>query len=221
MGYYRLFHTERRNAMLERNEVWDFFMSLLLVIAILPYVYIPPHSVAVSVDKPVETTEPKVSTSEEPYTFKLPQITSRGEFKWIHNTVSTPIPIPTAKPEVPIKEPVVETAGGKLLGSDFVLTHYDACVQCCGNSLGITASGRHVEENITVSVDTNQIKLGSRLRIEIPDGDGGYKVYRANARADDTGTAIKGHNIDVYVTSHGYALECGRIRNAKVYLLED
>ena len=77
------------------------------------------------------------------------------------------------------------------------------------------------EQNVTVAVDPRVIKLGTRLKIEIPDGNGGYVVYRANARADDTGGGIKGNKIDVLVGGHQEALSRGLIHNARVTILED
>lgn len=106
-----------------------------------------------------------------------------------------------------------------LIADDFKLTHYCHCASCCGKSGQPTASGRMPELGVTVGVDPKLIKLGSYLRIEIPDGNGGYTVYRAKARADDTGGAVKGHKIDIFVGSHQEALNLGVIRNARVYLI--
>lgn len=42
----------------------------------------------------------------------------------------------------------------------FKITHYCACTKCCGtNAKGITASGKQVEENKTIAVDTKVIKM--------------------------------------------------------------
>ena len=105
------------------------------------------------------------------------------------------------------------------IADDFKLTHYCHCALCCGKAGQPTASGRMPELGVTVGVDPKLIKLGSYLRIEIPDGNGGYTVYRAKARADDTGGAVKGNKIDVFVGSHQEALNLGVIRNARVYLI--
>lgn len=112
---------------------------------------------------------------------------------------------------VPIESPVVSET---LVGSDFKLYHYAPT----GNA---TASGRMPEAGLTVAVDPRYIKLGSWLRIEIPDGNGGYKVYKQKVRADDTGGGIKGHVIDIFVSSESEAIQCGVIRNAKVYIIEE
>lgn len=83
---------------------------------------------------------------------------------------------------------------------NFKITHYCACTKCCGkNAQGITASGKRVEENKTIAVDPNVIKLGSKVFID------GYGYMEAQ----DTGSAIKGNIIDVYVADHQEALNLG------------
>lgn len=83
---------------------------------------------------------------------------------------------------------------------NFKITHYCACTKCCGkNAQGITASGKRVEENKTIAVDPSVIKLGSKVFID------GYGYMEAQ----DTGSAIKGNIIDVYVADHQEALNLG------------
>lgn len=83
---------------------------------------------------------------------------------------------------------------------NFKITHYCACTKCCGpNAQGITASGKVVQENKTIAVDPSVIKLGSKVFID------GYGYMEAQ----DTGSAIKGNIIDVYVADHQEALNLG------------
>lgn len=92
----------------------------------------------------------------------------------------------------------------------FKITHYCACKKCCGeNAQGITASGKRVEEGKTIAVDTKVIKMGSKVYIE------GY----GEMEAQDTGSAIKGNIIDVYVADHNQALQMGVVYK-DVYLLK-
>lgn len=92
----------------------------------------------------------------------------------------------------------------------FKITHYCACKKCCGaNAQGITASGKKVEEGKTIAVDTKVIKMGSKVLID------GYGEYEAQ----DTGSAIKGNIIDVYVADHNQALKMGVVYK-DVYLLK-
>ena len=91
----------------------------------------------------------------------------------------------------------------------FKITHYCACKKCCGeNAQGITASGKRVEEGKTIAVDTKVIKMGSKVYID------GY----GEMEAQDTGSAIKGNIIDVYVADHNQALKMGVVYK-DVYLV--
>lgn len=90
------------------------------------------------------------------------------------------------------------------------VTHYDACVACCGKDDGITASGVRATPGVTVAVDPEVIPLGSDVLVDY--GDGEIHYYRA----DDTGGAVKGNHIDLCVGSHEEALQLGR-RTATVY----
>ena len=74
---------------------------------------------------------------------------------------------------------------------------------------GITRSGTRVRPGV-VAVDPNVIPLGSKLYIE-PLG--------IVASAEDTGSAIKGNKIDIYMESLSDARRFGR-KNVKVYILK-
>ena len=92
------------------------------------------------------------------------------------------------------------TQDDKIYLGKYKITHYCACKKCCGpNAQGITASGKKVEEGKTIAVDKSIIKLGSKVKID------GYGTYEAQ----DTGSAIKGNKIDVYVADHQRALQMG------------
>ena len=88
-------------------------------------------------------------------------------------------------------------------------TAYCPCSYCNGNSLSVAKNGTPLEPNVTIAVDDDVIPLGSMVYIK---GLG----FR---RADDTGSAIKGHRIDVLFPTHGEALEFGR-RNIEVYVFD-
>ena len=84
---------------------------------------------------------------------------------------------------------------------------------CCSSGTGITASGNVAEEGKTIGVDPDIIPLGSKVKIVFADGT--EHVYRA----DDTGSAINGNIIDLYMESHEDALVFGR-QTCKVYIRE-
>lgn len=83
----------------------------------------------------------------------------------------------------------------KSLGS-FTVTAYCCCKECCGKSenhpaYGITKSGKRATEGRTIAVDPNIIPLGTT-------------VYLNNTPyiAEDTGSAIKGKKIDLFINDH-------------------
>ena len=89
----------------------------------------------------------------------------------------------------------------------FKLTAYCACEKCNGKWAGSpTASGTSPKSGRTVAVDPKVIPLGSKLCI---DG----RVYYA----EDTGSAVKGHTIDIFMDSHEEAIQHG-VRYANVQL---
>ena len=93
---------------------------------------------------------------------------------------------------------------------NFKITHYCNCSKCCGKwAGGKTASGTHPTEGRTIAVDPKVIPLGSKVMIN-------NHVYIA----EDTGGAIKGNKIDIYVSSHSKALSKGILKNVPVYVMK-
>lgn len=82
------------------------------------------------------------------------------------------------------------------------ISWYCACVKCCGKSNGITSSGRHVKEGVTMAST-------------LPPGTWVY-IDTVGWRRDDDNGVGDGH-IDVYVDSHERALQLGR-RHLRVYI---
>lgn len=89
----------------------------------------------------------------------------------------------------------------------FEVTAYDLSIQCCGKrpshpQYGITASGKSLEgltrkEAMAVAVDPSVIPLGSKIRLEFDKSE--YMVYNGVYTAVDTGSAIKGNVIDLFM----------------------
>ncbi|BAK99743.1 hypothetical protein OBV_25450 [Oscillibacter valericigenes Sjm18-20] len=90
------------------------------------------------------------------------------------------------------------------------VTHYAACVECCGKADGITKSGVKATPYVTVAVDPEIIPLGSDVLVDYGDGD--IQYYRA----DDIGEAVKGAHIDLCVQSYAEAVQLG-VTTATVY----
>lgn len=99
----------------------------------------------------------------------------------------------------------VSTSGKQSLGR-FKITHYCSCFYCTGSwGPSHTASGTVPAQGRTIAVDPSVIPLGSQVIIN------GH-VYTA----EDTGGAIKGKVIDIYMGSHAAAL-AGGVYYAEVY----
>jgi len=89
----------------------------------------------------------------------------------------------------------------------FKLTHYCACSKCCGKwANGITATGTKAEAGRTIAVDPDVIPLGTAVYID------GQKYI-----AEDTGSAIDGKRIDVFMNDHLEAKKAG-VRSAEVFM---
>lgn len=83
-------------------------------------------------------------------------------------------------------EEVSSIGNGASLGT-FKLTGYAA------RNGAKTASGAPVQKNHTIAVDKRVIPLGTLVDINIP-GEGWQRF-----KAEDTGSAVKGNKIDIYV----------------------
>lgn len=95
----------------------------------------------------------------------------------------------------------------EFLGDDFEVTWY--------NDYGKTKNGRFVEDQVTAAVDPDVIPLGSWIKLEFPNGD---VMIR---RADDTGSAVKGHIVDIYLPASDDVLyDRGRTFGVKVTIIE-
>jgi len=102
---------------------------------------------------------------------------------------------------------------------DMIATAYDLSYESCGKLpgdkyYGIAATGMPVRRGV-VAVDPRVIPYYSRLYIEAPDGSWVYGY----AVAGDTGSAIKGNKIDLFMENATEVKNFGR-RKAKVYILE-
>lgn len=82
---------------------------------------------------------------------------------------------------------------------------------------GKTSSGKPAEAGKTIAVDPRVIPMGSLVYVEGLDAVG--KKYSGVYEAMDTGSAIKGNKIDIYMSTFSECVAFGR-RNMKVYLLE-
>jgi 3D (Asp-Asp-Asp) domain-containing protein len=95
------------------------------------------------------------------------------------------------------------------------LTAYTAGFESTGKhpgdpGYGVTASGKVVQDHQTIAVDPSVIPIGTKVYIE----GIGVRV------AEDTGGAIVGNRIDVYMSDLSAAIQFGYKKNIKVYVLD-
>lgn len=102
-------------------------------------------------------------------------------------------------------------------GQAFTATAYVAF--CDSGCTGVTATGIDVSNTIytsdglrIIAVDPSLIPLGSIVQVTLADGS------KFNARAEDTGGAIKGRIIDVLVADRDDAYRLGR-QNVRVHVI--
>ncbi len=99
-------------------------------------------------------------------------------------------------------------------------TAYDLSYESCGKypgdpAYGITRSGTKARPG-AVAVDPRVIPLGSKLYVESLDGTPDYGF----SSAEDTGSAIKGNRIDLFISDRAKALRYG-VHNVRVYVLDE
>lgn len=103
------------------------------------------------------------------------------------------------------KEKEEEESGPVYIGT-FKVTAYCSCSKCCGSSSGITASGTRATAGRTIAADTSRFPFGTKL------------TFNGNTYVvEDTGGAISGNRIDIYMGSHSAALSWG-VRYCEVYM---
>lgn len=83
----------------------------------------------------------------------------------------------------------------------FEITHYCSCEKCCGKSDGICKNGEEAIPDYTIATDPNIIPTGTIVMID-------EKEYKAM----DTGEAIKGNKVDIYVDNHQEAVSRGKFK---------
>jgi len=106
----------------------------------------------------------------------------------------------------------IDIANAKLVTC--TATAYDGSYATLGTYNPRTCTGAVPTANYTVAVDPKVIPLGSKLYIETSDGS----YVFGTAKAEDTGGAIKGKRVDLFMGSRSEALSFGR-RTVNVYVL--
>ena len=79
----------------------------------------------------------------------------------------------------------------------YKVTAYCACMQCCGKTNGLTASGTHATANRTIAAPKT-FAFGTKVVIN-----------GVTYTVEDRGGAIQGNRIDIYMDTHSEALQWG------------
>ncbi|MEH7514959.1 LysM peptidoglycan-binding domain-containing protein [Gottfriedia acidiceleris] len=125
------------------------------------------------------------------------------------STPTTKESVPATKDDATTKESASKT--NDTAGLKVITMEASAYTASCKGCTGITATGINLKENPNtkvISVDPSVIPLGSKVNVE------GYGV----AIAGDTGGAIKGNRIDVFIPNKQDAIKFGR-KQVKVTIL--
>lgn len=105
--------------------------------------------------------------------------------------------------EVPKETEATTDADAEAPAKNFVATAYSL--------RGRTASGHHTRRGI-IAADRRVLPLGTRVRLSAGSQSGEYVVA-------DTGGAVRGNKIDIWVPSTGEAMRFGR-RNVRLTVLQ-
>ena len=149
----------------------------------------------------IDTSFAEITTTEEVTVEVAEEENSTTETYYEPTTEEAPTEEPTT--EATTEAPSTEANGMTYLGT-YSLTAYCSCVNCCGKSNGITASGTQATAGRTVAC--NSLPLGTVISIN------GHQYV-----VEDTG-GMGGNVIDIYFSSHEEAINFGR-QSADVYLV--
>lgn len=118
-----------------------------------------------------------------------------------------------------LKDKQVKVASDTSGWTSFRASYYNAGWASTGKdpssqNYGITRSGHRVQAGLTASVDPHVIPLGSWIAVKFPDG--AIETYRA----DDTGSAIRGNKLDIYIPYSDSVANANGIVNVKVKIID-
>lgn len=189
--------SQKYNVSVEDLKNWNNLGSDLIIIG----QELTLEGVTVSQDKPTANVE-----QAAPQPKKQPEQTVDKQQTAPEPKATAAAPKEPARNQAPAQEKQEKPAGKTL---SVTATAYTASCDGCS---GITATGVNLKENSdkkVIAVDPSVIPLGSKVYVE------GYGY----ATAADTGGAIKGNKIDVFVPTKGEATNWG-VRTVNVTIVE-
>ncbi|MEH7387289.1 LysM peptidoglycan-binding domain-containing protein [Bacillus sp. JJ1521] len=162
-------------------------------------------------EKTVQTVaaSPKVNTSAEPAVETQKETPAAAPA--VETQKETPVAVPATKATNTTTAAAPATDNSNASSKEITVTATAYTATCEGCS-GITSTGINLLENPNakvISVDPSVIPLGSKVHVE------GY----GEAIAGDTGGAIKGNKIDIFIPSKQDAINFG-VRQVKVTILD-
>lgn len=111
---------------------------------------------------------------------------------------------------VPADQPATSEPQKRLVSIGmFEVAAYCHCTICCGREGQLTASGTWPEAGRTIGVDPELLPYGTEVIIN------GHTYI-----AEDTGGAMQGRHIDIFMDSHDEALQFGR-QEIEVFVYDD
>ncbi|MEH7239156.1 LysM peptidoglycan-binding and 3D domain-containing protein [Bacillus sp. JJ1562] len=163
---------------------------------------------AVTVETPAQPVEaaPKETTSAAP-AVETQKETAAAPVTETTNTSTAAVPATQTQ-----KESTAEVKAASTSNTKEIIVEATAYTATCEGCSGITSTGINLLENPdakVISVDPSVIPLGSKVHVE------GY----GEAIAGDTGGAIKGNKIDIFIPSKQDAINFGR-KQVKVTVLD-
>jgi 3D (Asp-Asp-Asp) domain-containing protein len=181
-------------------------ISIVLTVASVKYLRGTEEKKQTMVEPPSKVQEELASRGYIDRTIKLPLVSTKTSL--IEEKVAVARESASTKeksaPQVVKEEPTPENT------QTFTATAYDLSVQSCGKPIGhpqygITSNGTNIagktrEQAMSIAVDPNVIPLGSQVKITFPEP---YTHFNGVYTANDTGSAIKGKKIDIFMGDFG------------------
>ena len=134
-----------------------------------------------------------------------PEPNEPTEEKVVENVAEGSAEVAAFEPYIPSGADQIPAVSYAYLGQEFTVTHYCGCSVCCGQwssgseSEAYGCKGDKLTPYYSIAADPDVIPYGTIVH----DQDGNeYKVV-------DTGSAIKGNKIDLFVGDHQEALNLG------------
>ena len=135
----------------------------------------------------------------------VPESNEPTEEKVVENVAEGSAEVAAFEPYIPSGSDQIPAVSYAYLGQEFTVTHYCGCSICCGQwssgseSEAYGCKGDKLTPYYSIAADPDIIPYGTIVH----DQDGNsYKVV-------DTGSAIKGNKVDLFVGDHKEALNLG------------